>query len=89
MNEKPIAWLSSSLAGLRSFPATARSQAGHELYQVQHGLAPSDWRSMPSVGAGVVEIRIHTGREHRVFYVAKFEEAVYVLHASEKNMQNC
>jgi len=42
---------------------------------------------MPSVGAGVREIRIHTGREHRVFYVAKFEESIYVLHAFEKKTQ--
>ena len=45
---------------------------------------PSDWKPMVSVGLGVYEIRIHTGTEHRVFYVAKFQEAVYVLHAFEK-----
>jgi len=39
---------------------------------------------MPSVGPGVREIRIHTGLEHRVFYLAKFMEGVYVLHAFEK-----
>ena len=39
---------------------------------------------MPSVGLGVKEIRIHTGTEHRVFYTAKFVEAVYILHAFEK-----
>lgn len=39
---------------------------------------------MGSVGAGVEEIRIHTGQEHRVFYIARFEEGVYVLHAFEK-----
>lgn len=39
---------------------------------------------MPSIGAGVREIRIHTDLEHRVLYVAKFEEAVHVLHAFEK-----
>jgi phage-related protein len=39
---------------------------------------------MPSVGAGVVEIRVHTDVEHRVFYVAKYAEAVYVLHAFQK-----
>ena len=32
----------------------------------------------------VREIRIHTGLEHRVFYLATFAEAVYVLHAFEK-----
>jgi phage-related protein len=45
---------------------------------------PTDWKPMPSVGQGVNEIRIHTRVEHRVIYVAKFEEAVYVLHAFEK-----
>lgn len=39
---------------------------------------------MNGVGLGVVEIRISTALEHRVFYVAKFLEAVYVLHALEK-----
>jgi phage-related protein len=39
---------------------------------------------MRTVGPGVIEIRVHTTLEHRVFYVAKFEEAVYVLHAFEK-----
>jgi len=42
---------------------------------------------MPSVGAGVYEIRIHVDDAYRVFYVAKFEEAVYVLHAFQKKTQ--
>lgn len=39
---------------------------------------------MASVGPGVREIRIHTALAHRVFYLATFDEAVYVLHAFEK-----
>ncbi len=39
---------------------------------------------MANVGPGVKEIRIRTDLAHRVFYVATFEEAVYVLHAFEK-----
>jgi phage-related protein len=31
-----------------------------------------------------MEIRVHADGEHRVFYVAKFDEAVYVLHAFAK-----
>jgi phage-related protein len=45
---------------------------------------PDDWKPMTTVGAGVYEIRAHTGLEHRVFYVAKYEESVYVIHAFEK-----
>jgi phage-related protein len=39
---------------------------------------------MASVGPGVREVRLHVEGERRVFYVARFEEAVYVLHAFEK-----
>jgi phage-related protein len=39
---------------------------------------------MTSIGVGVREIRIHTGIEHRVIYVARFEEGIYALHAFEK-----
>jgi phage-related protein len=60
---------------------------GFELREVQKGLDPSDWRPMAIVGAGVKEIRIHDGSEYRVMYVAKFAEAVYVLHAFGKKTQ--
>jgi phage-related protein len=39
---------------------------------------------MTTVGVGVKEIRIHTGLDHRVLYVARFAEGIYVLHAFEK-----
>lgn len=84
MADKPLVWLGSSLEALRAFPDEARRRAGFELRRVQAGLAPSDWRPMSSVGPGVVEIRIAMAQEHRVFYVAKFAEAIYVLHAFEK-----
>ncbi len=58
--------------------------AGFELRRVQQGLQPTDYKPMATVGFGVEEIRVHTGQEHRVFYVARFEEGVYVLHAFEK-----
>jgi len=48
---------------------------------------PADFKPMPDVGAGVMEIRIHSGSEFRVFYVSRFEEAVYVLHCFTKKTQ--
>ena len=42
---------------------------------------------MASIGPGVYETRIRTRVEHRVFYLAKFSEAVYVLHACAKKTQ--
>src|SRR6267142_3858299 len=82
--DKPILWIGSSLDDLRAFPEDTRRVAGFELRRVQQGLQPTDWKPMGSVGAGVEEIRVHTGQEHRVFYIARFEEGVYVLHAFEK-----
>lgn len=82
--DKPMVWLGSSLEDLRAFPPEARRLAGYQLRRVQSGLMPSDWKPLKSVGPGVYEIRIHTGVEHRVFYVARRAEAVYILHAFEK-----
>ena len=87
MADKPLVWLGSSLDDVREFPDDARKEAGFQLRRVQKGLSPVDWKPMTTVGQGVIEIRIHTGRKYRVFYVAKFAEAVYVLHAFNKQTQ--
>jgi phage-related protein len=50
-------------------------------------MEPSDWKPMTTVGTGVREIRVHTKTEHRVCYMARFAEAIYVLHAFEKRSQ--
>lgn len=68
----------------KGFSEEARRKAGHQLNRVQHGHDPEDWKPMPTVGLNVREIRIHEEGEHRVLYLAKFAEAVYVLHAFRK-----
>ncbi len=84
MADKALTWLGTSRSDVRGFPEDARRAVGFELRQVQEGFTPTDWKPMRSVGPGVVEIRIHEAGEYRVLYVAKFAEAVYVLHAFEK-----
>jgi phage-related protein len=81
---KPLNFIGSSLDDLRNFPEEARKAAGFELYAIQRGLEPSDWKPMPSIGRGVKEIRIHVLGEWRIVYIAKFEDAVHVLHAFQK-----
>jgi phage-related protein len=81
---KRLLWLGSSRRDIRVFPRSARRVAGFQLFRVQQGLEPNDWKPMATVGAGVQEIRIHTEKEHRVCYVARFLEGIYVLHAFEK-----
>lgn len=84
MAEKSVAWLGSALVDLRAFPKDARQDAGFALDRIQQGLAPPDWKPMSEVGPGVNEIRVRSGGQFRVLYVAKFAEAVFVLHAFEK-----
>ena len=84
MPDKHLRWVASALDDLRHFPVNARRQAGYQLRRVQLGLMPDDWKAMNAVGSGVYEIRLQAGTAHRVFYIAKFTEAVYVLHAFEK-----
>jgi phage-related protein len=81
---KRVVWLGASLDEVRGWTAEAQRDTGYQLFKIQSGLDPSDWKPMPSVGSGVQEIRIHCGNEYRVIYLAKLTEAVYVLHAFEK-----
>ena len=85
MTLKPVAWLGDSREQIRAFPDEPRHEAGYQLERVQAGKDPRDWKPMPSIGIGVNEIRVRndTGA-FRVIYLAKFAEAVYVLHAFQK-----
>lgn len=86
--EKEIRWVGSSHDDLVSFPDESRRDAGFQLSKVQAGLEPEDWKPFDGVGAGTREIRIRdTSGIFRVIYVAKFEEAVYVLHCFQKKTQ--
>lgn len=86
MNDpKPIEFLGSTLDDLRAFPLLAKREAGHQLDQVQNGQEPDDWKPMNTIGQGVKEIRIRDASgAFRVIYIAKFAEAVYVLHCFQK-----
>lgn len=58
-----------------------------ELYRIQEGNQPTDWKPMAIVGPGVIEIRVHRPHEYRVVYIANYEGAIYVLHAFQKQAQ--
>jgi phage-related protein len=71
-----------------AFPKDARKEAGFELGKVQAGLEPADWKAFDDVGAGTREISIRDASGiYRVIYIAKFEEAIYVLHCFQKKTQ--
>ncbi len=69
---KRVTFQGDSLDRLRDFPEDARREAGYELYQVQKGRDPSDWKVMATIGAGVREIRIRDALgAYRVIYLRR------------------
>jgi phage-related protein len=85
---KRVRFVGSARDDLAAFPVTIRARAGHELFMVQVGRNPDDWKPMSSVGPGTCEIRVRDpSGAYRVIYIAKFADAVYVLHAFQKKTQ--
>ena len=85
---KPVRFVGRAKDDLAAFPKSARTRAGYELFMVQVGRNPDNWKPMTSLGPGACEIRVRdpTGA-YRVIYVARFANAVYVLHAFHKKTQ--
>jgi phage-related protein len=85
---KPVFFRGNSLERLRRFPASARQDSGYQLEQVQRGGLPDDFRPMPTIGPGAQEIRVRDASgAFRVIFIARFQEAIYVLHAFQKKTQ--
>lgn len=77
-----------SLRDLLQFPLEVQREAGYQLDRVQNGLEPADWKPMTNIGPGAMEIRVkEESGQFRVIYVAKFADAVHVLHALQKKTQ--
>jgi phage-related protein len=82
---KPVQFRGDSLEMLREFPLPNKRDLGLQLDLVQHGEMPQDFKPMPEVGKGVIEIRTRDASgAYRVFYAAKFEPKNYVLHCFKK-----
>jgi len=82
---KVVMFHGDSLDRLREFSTEGRRDAGYELYQVQKGSDPTDWKPMPTIGPSVREIRIRDALgAYRVIYIATLPDAVHVLHAFQK-----
>ncbi len=87
-SDKEIRWEGSSFADLLKFSAPVRKEAGFQLGKVQAGQEPDDWKPFDDVGSGTKEIRIRDAAGiYRVLYVAKFDEAIYVLHCFQKKTE--
>jgi phage-related protein len=88
MEFKPVTFHGDSLDRIRDFPTDARQRAGHDLFQVQKGADPMDWKPVTTVGAGAREIRISgSAGAFRVICIAILPDAIHVLHAFQKKTQ--
>jgi phage-related protein len=55
---------------------------------VQNGQDPDDWKPMTTVGQGVREVRIRDASgAFRIIFIAKFVDAIYVLHCFQKKTE--
>ncbi len=87
---KPLAWLSGVIT-TPPMPEGARVQAGYLLRSLQRGdqLGMPHVRAMPSIGAGVLELRITDGAtngEWRIV-VKPERDVIVVLHFFQKKTQ--
>ena len=84
---KPLFWVGSALADLKTFPEEVRTDAGFALWVVQQGDRPRHAKTLKGIttGSGVLELmERHDGDAFRVVYTVRFKNAVYVLHAFQK-----
>lgn len=86
-NMRTVVFEGNTLTLIRQLPDNARLRAGYEIDRVQRDKLPENWKPFSSVGQGVREIRIQTGRQFRIMYCVKYKNKVHILHLFEKKTQ--
>ena len=85
---KRVVWMSNSKRDLKSFPPDVVDETGYQLFRVQRGLDPIDWKPMATIGIGAREIRVKDATGiFRTVYLATRSDAIYVLHCFQKKTQ--
>jgi phage-related protein len=84
-NYASVAWEGDSREILQEFPESVRQNLGFQLWRLQLGEMPKDYRPLPSLGTGVFELREQDERAwYRVIYLSRINDVIYVLHCFEK-----
>jgi len=80
-----IVWEGDSLDVLKEFPKTVKTDLGAQLWLLQSGELPKDFKKMNGVGSGVFELREQDASHwYRVIYLSKVGDTIYVLHSFKK-----
>jgi phage-related protein len=79
---KKVVWVGSSRSDIKQLGEDLCDAFGTDLLSIQYGLDPI---SVKHLHNGMSEIKLtDSDGAYRLFYVAKFEEAIYVLHVFNK-----
>jgi phage-related protein len=82
---KPVRWLGTTRDDVRKQRPAIRNEFGQQLFRVQMGLMPNNYKPMSTVGSGTYEIRVQDADGiARLMYVAKFDDTICVLHVFTK-----
>ena len=87
---KPAVFHPKARVAIRAFPEDVRRELGKIIFDLQKGekLSMPLSRPMPSVAAGVEELRVKDrSGAYRVFYYAKLADSVLIFHAFAKKTQ--
>jgi phage-related protein len=85
IDPKPVRWLGTTRDDIREQRPAIRDELGQQLFRVQMGLMPNNYKPMSTVGSGVYEIRVQDADGiARLIYVAKFHDTICVLHVFTK-----
>ena len=85
---KAVEWLGTTSVDIRDQRSAIRNELGQQLFRVQLGLMPNNYKPVSAVGAGTYEIRVQDADGiARLMYVAKFRDTIYVLHVFTKKSQ--
>ena len=85
-----VAWEGDSREVLISFPESVKHNFGFYLWQLHQGEKPTNYRPLPSVGAGVYELRDQDERAwYRVVYLSRINDVIHLLHCFEKKAGKC
>jgi len=80
-----VVWVNDSKEVLKSFPVAVRKELGEDLFRVQAGVRPKDFKPMKSIGKKVFELRQRDSNGwYRVIYLGIIDGVVHVLHSFVK-----
>jgi phage-related protein len=82
---KPIRWLGTTRDDIRAQRPATRYELGQQLFRLQMGLMPNNFKTINTVGPGAYEVRVRDADGiARLMYVAKFHDTICVLHVFTK-----